>query len=185
MMQRKILAMFVPEVDTPNGGIMPIFGKNVEIDVTERVLGLPLDEIKLLRDNQTETDELVEVERFGHNGPYYVRVEDAIERFFGCRLDNISEAKLLAARAELKNEMCEFEVEVLRLETRVLKIKVTAASEEGARSAALMRGGDLDFHNGAVCGQPSYAVGEVELVSPMPQSGLNQKPGTVKRPRMG
>lgn len=72
-----IFAYFYPQAYI-NDYAVDIDGHKV-VDVTAEVLSLPLDKIKVLRDNRDNTDELV---AHCHLGPFRVEVVDSILRFF-------------------------------------------------------------------------------------------------------
>jgi hypothetical protein len=70
-----------------------------QFDCTKTVLRLSLAEIKKLRDDQYETDNLLPDSVMGsHSGPFYVSVENAIDEFFDALGLKLDEQGLAAAR---------------------------------------------------------------------------------------
>lgn len=74
-----------------------------EFDATHAILDLPLEEIRRLKTNSYESDDLVPDEVMnGHSGPYYVSVDWKIGEFFqnlGYNIDEMTEEQLELVRA--------------------------------------------------------------------------------------
>lgn len=95
---RRILALFQSQ-KWVNDYAVNLEGGERRVDVTAKVLALSLDEIHALRDDQYNTDDLVEHD---HDGPFYVDAYEAICEFFGVnRLEDITAKMLDAARHEV------------------------------------------------------------------------------------
>jgi hypothetical protein len=95
--QKRIVAVFQPQA-WQNDYAIDVDGRT-EVDVTEQVLALPLDRIHDLGDDDYDSDDLVDVEALGHNGPFYVEVVEQVCEFFGVEdLAEVTEDMLLAAR---------------------------------------------------------------------------------------
>lgn len=70
-------------------------------DVTEHVLMAPLEQIHQMLDSSYASDNLCPSDLTGHDGPYYVRSEEAICDFFGTRnIGDVTAAQLAQALAE-------------------------------------------------------------------------------------
>ncbi len=79
-------------------------GEPVPFDATASILALPAERIRVLRDDEYPTDALAEdlPERTAHGGPFLVRVEEAIRRFFDVEnLDEITDEMVEDRRARL------------------------------------------------------------------------------------
>ena len=77
----RIIATFIPQARI-NDYAVEIDGR-IGFDVTDQILKMGKDRALLLRDNRYETDSLVPPEILErHNGPFEVRVEDAIREYF-------------------------------------------------------------------------------------------------------
>ena len=75
-----------------------------EFDVTEKILGMTAEEIRELRDNRHESDELASglPEAAEHSDCFYVAVEESILDFFEeLGFDEITEEAVRTARAAL------------------------------------------------------------------------------------
>lgn len=100
---RRIEAKFQPEswtdgapLDTPPVAV----GGARTIDVTEKVLSLPLGDIQALADDTESANDLVDATALGHQGPHRVEVTQQVALFFGVdRVSDIDQAQLDAARA--------------------------------------------------------------------------------------
>ena len=90
---RRVIARFQPQAWV-NDTAMNIDGA-CDLDVTDRLLAMPLKHIHLLEDDDYPSDELVHG-LTDHVGPHYVEVKDSILEFFAVeRLADITE-KILA-----------------------------------------------------------------------------------------
>lgn len=98
--RRAIMAEFQPQASVDGGdAVMNIDGR-CQVDVTRAVLACDLSYIQSLRDDQTETDQLVDLDSLKHSGPFYVAVEDAIKHFFEVEdVNDIDEDMLERERA--------------------------------------------------------------------------------------
>lgn len=81
-----IMATFIPQA-WQNDYAVEVDGRR-EVDVTTKVLQLPLESIRKMTDDQEQSDWLIEVDKMGedgrgHHGPFRVEVSYAIEKFFG------------------------------------------------------------------------------------------------------
>ena len=73
-------------------------------NVTDDILKMDVDDIRQLADDDYQSDDLRNLPLAPQwirdwSGPYYVTVEEQIEKFFGCPLAEITEAMVVAARA--------------------------------------------------------------------------------------
>ncbi|MBF6650008.1 hypothetical protein [Methylobacter sp. BlB1] len=93
---RRVIARFQPQAWVHDTA-MNIDG-DCDLDVTDRLLDLPLKDILMLEDDDYPSDELV----YGlteHVGPHYVEVKDSILEFFAVeKLTDITEEMLLEKR---------------------------------------------------------------------------------------
>ena len=95
--EKRILAIFQPQAWQRDYAV-DIDGR-CEVDVTNKVLSLKLDEIIGLDDDDYDTDDLVDLQVVGHNGPFYVTVKEQVAEFFGVdRLADVTQEMLDAAR---------------------------------------------------------------------------------------
>ena len=95
--EKRILAIFQPQAWERDYAV-DIDGR-CEVDVTDKVLSLALDEIIGLDDDDYDTDDLVDLRVLGHNGPFYVTVKEQVAEFFGVdRLADVTQEMLDAAR---------------------------------------------------------------------------------------
>ncbi|WP_321817027.1 MULTISPECIES: hypothetical protein [unclassified Paraburkholderia] len=98
---KRIVAIFQPQA-WQNGYAIDVDGRR-EIDVTEKVLALSLCGIQGLSnddyDYDYDTDDLVDSESLGHDGPFYVAVSEQACAFFCVEhLSQVTEQMLLDAR---------------------------------------------------------------------------------------
>ncbi|WP_176043057.1 hypothetical protein [Burkholderia stabilis] len=104
LLGKRIVAVFQPQAWN-NDRAIDIDGRE-HIDVTDRVLRLPLDRIHSLRDYRDSTDNLVDGSSAAlkHVGPFTVRVADSVCGFFGEKqLSDITEDMLVSARQATLN----------------------------------------------------------------------------------
>lgn len=95
--EMRILAVLQPQVWQSNLAV-DLDGRT-EIDVTDKVLALPLEEILLLKNDDYDSDELVSGDVLEHRGPFRVEVVEQVRSYFGVRdLAEITPALLDAAR---------------------------------------------------------------------------------------
>lgn len=99
-----ISAWIVPE-SGPENGFTPIAEAAQEVDVTTRILGLPIEAFHKLRDDHGSTDVLVATEihdfryQHGQNAPFRVEVVNSILEFFDVdELDQVSADAFNVAR---------------------------------------------------------------------------------------
>ncbi len=93
---RRVIARFQPQAWV-NDTAMNIDGV-CDLDVTDRLLAMPLKHIHLLEDDDYPSDELVHG-LTDHVGPHYVEVKDSILEFFAVeRLADITEKILVEQR---------------------------------------------------------------------------------------
>lgn len=96
---KTITATFNPQASLA-GHLIDIDGRQ-EVDATETVLKLSLEEIHELENGDVTTDELVDLDALHHAGPFYVFAVESICAFFGVALvTDITQADLNAARKE-------------------------------------------------------------------------------------
>lgn len=93
---KHIIATFTPQrMSEDRDYAYDIEGADRELDVTEKILAMPLSEIHALRDDQYNTDDLVEHE---HDGPFKVEVVHSILEFFGVsNLNDVTQPMLTEA----------------------------------------------------------------------------------------
>ncbi|WP_186214511.1 hypothetical protein [Burkholderia gladioli] len=99
MPDKRIMAVFQPQAWI-NDDATDIDGRE-DVDVTERVLRLPLDRVHALQDYRDSTELLVDGSTVAieHDGPFTVKAVDSICTFFGVKdLSDITEDMLVAAR---------------------------------------------------------------------------------------
>ena len=91
--RKHIIATFTPQrMSEDKDYIYDIEGADREVEVTSKILSMPLREIHVLKDDQYNTDDLVEHE---HDGPFRVEVVDSIIEFFDVdTLKNITQDML-------------------------------------------------------------------------------------------
>ncbi|KKI36161.1 hypothetical protein VI03_25700 [Burkholderia vietnamiensis] len=95
--KKRIMAVFQPQAWV-NDHAMDI-DHRTDVDVTDKVLSLPLDTIHRLADDDYDTDDLVDLQALGHNGPFYVEVSKQVCEFFGvAELSDVTEDMLASAR---------------------------------------------------------------------------------------
>lgn len=95
--KKRIMAAFQPQAWV-NDHAMDI-DHRTDVDVTDKVLSLPLDAIHRLADDDYCTDDLVDLQALGHNGPFYVEVSEQVCEFFGvAELSDVTEYMLASAR---------------------------------------------------------------------------------------
>ncbi|KVV40961.1 hypothetical protein WT27_13650 [Burkholderia territorii] len=95
--KKRIMAAFQPQAWV-NDHAMDI-DHRTDVDVTDKVLSLPLDTIHRLADDDYDTDDLVDLQALGHNGPFYVEVSKQVCEFFGvAELSDVTEDMLVSAR---------------------------------------------------------------------------------------
>jgi len=71
-----------------------------DVDVTKEALRLSLEKLREMEDDQYVSDELVNLEALGHDGPFYVQAQEALCQFFDVEnLSTINQEMLDAARA--------------------------------------------------------------------------------------
>jgi len=89
---RRILARFVPQAWV-NDYAVDIDSAQF-FDVTQQIFEMPVEAIRVLRDNRESTDDLCRngPQAFGHNGPFRVEVTEALKEFFGVEsLDQLTQ----------------------------------------------------------------------------------------------
>jgi hypothetical protein len=95
----RIVAEFQPQA-WKNDYAIDIDGL-LEVDVTDRVLGMPLPVLQAIEDYRDSSDALCREQAEAHGGPFGVRVESAIQAFFGVEaLEDVSQGRLTAKRSE-------------------------------------------------------------------------------------
>jgi phage tail protein X len=76
------------------------FNPPEEIDATDHLLSLTLNELHAIKDRDGSSDEFVDAVAWGHYGPFEVRVVDAVQAYFGVsQLGEITQQMLDAAKA--------------------------------------------------------------------------------------
>lgn len=99
MTRKRIMAVFQPQA-WQNDHAIETDGRQ-DVDVTEKVLSLSLEQIHGLGDDGIDTDNLVDPDAHGHGGPYYVKAAEAICEYFGVeQLQQITDTQLAGARFE-------------------------------------------------------------------------------------
>lgn len=79
---KRIMATFVPQVWVKDNAVN-LEGEEVDFDVTDTVAAMNEEERNALQDDQYNTDALLPDNlKDSHNGPFYVRVETAIQEYY-------------------------------------------------------------------------------------------------------
>ncbi|MFP3637829.1 hypothetical protein [Paraburkholderia sp. SIMBA_054] len=95
--KKRIVAVFQPQAYI-NNHATDIDGQQ-DVDVTEQVLRLSLDSVLALQDYRDSTENLVDAEKLGHDGPFTVRVVASVCDYFGVNeLRDISADRFAAAQ---------------------------------------------------------------------------------------
>lgn len=82
------------------GDVAMAFNPPEEIDATDHLLSLTLNELHAIKDRDGSSDEFVDAVAWGHYGPFEVRVFDAVQAYFGVsQLGEITQQMLGAAKA--------------------------------------------------------------------------------------
>lgn len=82
------------------GDVAMAFNPPEEIDATDHLLSLTLNELHAIKDRDGSSDEFVDAVAWGHYGPFEVRVVDAVQAYFGVsQLGEITQQMLDAAKA--------------------------------------------------------------------------------------
>ncbi|MGY6257322.1 hypothetical protein ACXIVK_28075 [Paraburkholderia caledonica] len=98
--EKRIMAVFQPQA-WQNDYAVGIDGRT-DVDVTAKVLALSLGEIHALSNDDYDTDDLVDLDALGHNGPFYVEVSNQVCEFFCVGdLSEVTEEMLSVARENL------------------------------------------------------------------------------------
>lgn len=103
--RRRIFAVFQPQAWIDDNAT-DIDGPK-DVDVTDRVIGLSLDQLHALQDYRDTTDNLVEgtAVALEHKGPFTVCAVDSVCEFFGVEeLSEITEDMLSAARKSAQSK---------------------------------------------------------------------------------
>lgn len=85
------------------------------LDVTDKILAMPLDRLAVLRDNDTSSDALVSYDQHLHNGIFRVQVVDSACRYFGVdRLSKVTGDMLHDARCLRRAHRAQARVPMVR-----------------------------------------------------------------------
>lgn len=133
-----------------------------EFVATEYVLGLSLEAIHAIRDGRESSDQ-VGLAHVLYDGPFTVRIVEAIQEFFGVEsVADVTEEMLQAAKAEFATRpLKRFSIEVTRTTKVTLRILVDSVNVSAAQRKALALAPERTFPSAS---DAEYAIGDVTEV---------------------
>ena len=171
--QRNIVGKYIAQHYRDGEDDFPSEDEPVDIDITEIVLALDLADIHLLLCGDYELTErlLPDHERRGDLA-FRFEVTESVSTFFGMNeedtgldIDSIGQVHLEAARiAHRVGQERRFEVFIDQVQTRRIRIELSATSKNEADAFAHAQVTDLDFIRFGTGGEPVYTTAHIDTV---------------------